>query len=289
MKKVAVSSQSVFDDPLFNPGDSFKQRDSDDCIAPTANTHTPDLVNTLTLSEEESFLSKPKPMQRSIKKKSAPASVDKQSSSASDEQSSQKPKVEKKKVDPLQAATSVFDNDGEDLFLPSSGKKTNTMKQNNFEDDLFGTSSSSSLTSKPAKTGGGSNLRLGTHDSDSDNEINDLGVGAIMEREELDFDMFGKSNVRQFEPMETDDSQSVHQRDKNSAVGKDDLVIESNDILSDFESMLSEGSKKKSTVSSPVVATTTNAAAKAIVVDNSSDIDAYISQQQESEGGGLFD
>mmetsp|Transcript_2635 Transcript_2635/g.4803 ORF Transcript_2635/g.4803 Transcript_2635/m.4803 type:complete len:287 (-) Transcript_2635:266-1126(-) len=286
MKKVAASSQSVFDDPLFNPGDSFKQRDSDDCIAPPAKPRTADLVNTLTISDEESFLSKPKPMQRSIKKKAPPASVDKPTTSTSVEQSSQKPKVEKKKVDPLQA-TSVFDNDGEDLFLPSSGKKTEVPKQKSLEDDLFGTSSSTK--SKPVKAGGGSNLRLGTHDSDSDNEINDLGVGAIMEREELDFDMFGKSNVRQFESMETDDSHVTHQRDKNSAVGKDDLVLESNDILSDFESMLSEGNQKKSTVSSPVVTTTANVTAKAIVVDNSSDIDAYISQQQESDGGGLFD
>lgn len=287
MKKVAVSSQSSFDDPLFNPGDSFKQRDSNDCARPPTKTHTADLVNTLTLSEEESALSKPKPMQRSIKKKPpTTAAADELSSSPSEEQSSQKPKAEKKKLDPLQA-TSVFDNDGEDLFLPSSSKKTDVTKRNNFEDDLFGASLSST---KPMKTGEGSNLRLGTHDSDSDNEINDLGVGAIMEREELDFDMFGKSSVRQYEPMETDESHATHRADKNSAVGKDDLVLESNDILSDFETMLSEGSKKKSSVSSPVVTTTTTSVtANAIVVDNSSDIDAYISQQQESEGGGLFD
>jgi hypothetical protein len=118
-----------------------------------------------------------------------------------------------------------------------------------------------------------------------------------MEREDLDFDMFGKSSVRQYEPMETDD---VNSRKENaiSTVRKDDLILESNDILSDFESLLSDkGASKKSSSTVPLASASTavygsQAAekSKAVVMDNSYDIDAYISQQEEgSGGGGLFD
>ena len=130
-------------------------------------------------------------------------------------------------------------------------------------------------------------------------QIEDLGVGAIMEREELDFDMFGKSNVRQFEPMQREDdeasSNSGQQKTNSTAtstVRKDDLILESNDILSDFESLLSdEGSTKKPTVvsASPSSVSNSKTATSNVVVDNSYDIDAYISQQEESSGGGLFD
>lgn len=137
-------------------------------------------------------------------------------------------------------------------------------------------------------------------------QIEDLGVGAIMEREELDFDMFGKSSVRQYEPMERDESKSGNvQKETNSAatatssVRKDDLILESNDnILSDFESLLSDNNEmgttktKNSTVSSSTntsTAISSDTVATNVVVDNSYDIDAYISQQEEGGGGGLFD
>ena len=102
-------------------------------------------------------------------------------------------------------------------------------------------------------------------------QIEDLGVGAIMEREELDFDMFGKSNVRQFEPMQREDDEAS----SNSGQQKTN----------------SEGSTKKPTVvsASPSSVSNSKTATSNVVVDNSYDIDAYISQQEESSGGGLFD
>lgn len=120
-----------------------------------------------------------------------------------------------------------------------------------------------------------------------------------MEREELDFDMFGKSSVRQYEPMQTGEGDSGPHKESNtsatSSVRKDDLILESNDILSDFESLLSDKgtSKKSATVISPsssTAASSSSSTASANVVVNSSyDIDAYISQQEEDSGGGLFD
>jgi hypothetical protein len=180
MKKVAVStsssSSSVFEDPLFNPGDSFKPRDSDDYIAPSSKQHSSDLVNTLTGPDDDSALSTPKPMQtiRTAKpSQKQRTETEKEQQEQQKEQKDQQPAVtaksskEKKKVDPL-APTSVFDNDGEDLFLPSSNQKKETTSTT-FEDELFGKSTTSQ--SGTIKSGGSKNLRLGAHDSDSDNEV----------------------------------------------------------------------------------------------------------------------
>ena len=121
-------------------------------------------------------------------------------------------------------------------------------------------------------------------------QINDLGVGAILEREELDFDLFGKSKVRQYESLENADT-TKNNEGNMGAVRKDDLVLESSDVLSDFESMLSDKGNSKRTTAASYNSTTTSSStpSKAVVVDSSYDIDAYISQQEESSGGGLFD
>ena len=88
-----------------------------------------------------------------------------------------KPKATEK-TDPLKvSAGSVCEHDGEDLFLPSSGgvkKKT----EPSFEEELFGKSSSSSSQSQEVKMDE-SNLRLGTHDSDSDNEVRGRATGGV--------------------------------------------------------------------------------------------------------------
>lgn len=178
MKKVASSNSSaVFDDPLFNPGESFKTRDSDEYIAPASSKKAvPELVNTLTVSEEDDFLSAPKPMQRNISKPApTPVPVGKEKETPVPQ------KIEAKKTtqksDPLKAK-SVFDNEGEDLFLVgSSGQKKKT--EPNFEEELFGKSLSSNPSELRQVKLGEKNLRLGTHDSDSDNEVSEAMLGVV--------------------------------------------------------------------------------------------------------------
>lgn len=172
MKKVAVSKQSSFDDPLFNPGDSFNVRDSDEYIAPVVSrTSAPELVNTLTASDEDSFLSTPKPMKTNKSKptpipSSVPVVVKEKEKTP---QIVEKPKPTQK-ADPLKAV-SVFENEGEDLFLPSSGGQKKKSEPN-FEEELFGHSSSSPSELREVKLEE-KNLRLGTHDSDRDHEVSE--------------------------------------------------------------------------------------------------------------------
>lgn len=172
MKRVSATTQNVFDDPLFCPGDSFKPSDSDDYVAPLAKPAAVDLVNTLTISDEESFLSKPKPMQT---KKLAPkpvVSVEQQRVEAPAEKPLEDTKAvqKKKNIDPLHSSN--YENDeGENLFLPASGQEK--VDKYDFEEELFGKTASSSSPMQPVKLDG-INLRLGTHDSDSDNEVNDM-------------------------------------------------------------------------------------------------------------------
>jgi hypothetical protein len=174
MKKVSVSKQSVFDDPLFNPGDSFNARDSDEYVAPVAaKTQAPELLNTLTISDEESFLTTAKPMKTS-KPKPTPTSkstpvvpevvVLEKEKSPPPPRKAEKPTVTEK-TDPLKATKSVFESEGEDLFLPSSEQKKK--KEPNFEEELFGQSSLSQSELRDVKlSGSGNNLRLGRSDND---------------------------------------------------------------------------------------------------------------------------
>lgn len=287
MKKVAASKQkqSIFDDPLFNPGESFNKSNTDDYVAPLPQP-SKELLNTLTISDEESLSTITKPMKT---RKMKPQSNQESTSDDGNKPPSVHvaPDVDKplhqERADPLKTAA-VLDTDGEDLFLPGSdvdkSKKSNVMS---FEEELFGKSSASSSELSLVKPSG-KELLVGTHETGDDNKINDLAVGAIMEREELDFDMFGKSKLRQYEPMDT-----TKKGGASGIVGSDDLVLESSDVFSDFESLLSDSGKSKKSTISAVKVSSTSPTSKTVVVDSAYDIDAYISQQEESGGGGLFD
>jgi hypothetical protein len=108
--------------------------------------------------------------------------------------------------------------------------------------------------------------------------LDDLAVGEMLEREELDFDTFGKSNVRQYEPQLAKKTQST--------LYQDDFTLESEDEFNQMESILSEtqSTKKYSNTTS-----TTNKAGPATAIDiNSFDINAYISQQESDNDVSLF-
>lgn len=302
MKKVGTSkvTTSVFDDPLLNLGSSFNnQTDSDNYVA---TSNKPSEI-ALTSGDDDLGIFSPS-INRTIKtsrtRKDAPTvsttnplevsnSTPTSTFGAIPEPSKVQPVEESKpKTNPLNTKRVDPISDGDDLFLPSSGAKKGPQKKSNLEEELFGTSAPSRSSNK--------NLRVGGHDSDSENEFADLGVGAIIEREELDFDMFGKSHVRQYESSPATSAASEGNTSKqqgtskNSAIRKDDLVLESSDVLSDFESFVSgkENAKKVSS-SSGASDFLSRTEVKSVTVDSSYDIDAYISQQEESSGGGLFD
>ena len=108
-----------------------------------------------------------------------------------------------------------------------------------------------------------------------------MGVSNIMEREVLDFDLFGKSNVRQLDGADPSHAAPIYQ---------EDLRLESEDEFAAMEAVLNSSSTSYS-VSKAATSTFASEEKKQTAYDasNLSDIDAYISQQQGSEEVSLFD
>lgn len=283
MKKVAVSKETVFDDPLFNPGDSFQETSNFEKPAPetfSKESHEPEVLTAPVVSRKQvtpnaNISSRDKVTSTTTPFSKFPVNANK--NEIAKESCSHLPKTTTKSAQ----ISSLQDEHDDDLFLPRK-EKPRTDKKEIFEEELFGHPISSGLHSDAVS---GKNLRLGTHDSDSDNEIDDLGVGAIMERENLDFDMFGKSNIRQYEQRKSSDGNTA---DKTGKIRKDDLELESTDVLDEFESFVSL--KEDKTPRAPISSSNSlsNNESSSVVLDSSHDIDAYISQQEESSGG-LFD
>lgn len=113
--------------------------------------------------------------------------------------------------------------------------------------------------------------------------MDDLGVSNIMEREVLDFDLFGKSNVRQLEGADPSPAAPIYQ---------EDLRLESEDEFAAMEAVLNSSSTSYSASKAATSSTFASEEEKkqtAFDASNLSDIDAYISQQQGSEEVSLFD
>ncbi len=107
--------------------------------------------------------------------------------------------------------------------------------------------------------------------------MDDLAVGSILEREELDFAMFGRSKVRQYE--------SKPPSKPNPTLYQEDFTLQSEDDLNQMESILNRSdnynpSRKAGSSSAPK--------ARSLDVDNL-DFNAYISQQENDSNVSLFD
>jgi hypothetical protein len=108
--------------------------------------------------------------------------------------------------------------------------------------------------------------------------LDDLAVGEMLEREELDFETFGKSNVRQYEPQLAKKTQST--------LYQDDFTLESEDDFNQMESVLSQ---TQSTTKYSTKSATSNKTGPSAAIDiNSFDINAYISQQENDNNVSLF-
>lgn len=107
-----------------------------------------------------------------------------------------------------------------------------------------------------------------------------MAVGRILEREELDFETFGRSNVRQYEPAKPVKS--------NPTLYQDDFILQDEDEFNQMESVLS-GKKSSGYESKPKYSANKSSSITSTTIDvDSLDINAYISQQ-ENNSGGLFD
>lgn len=100
----------------------------------------------------------------------------------------------------------------------------------------------------------------------------------MLEREELDFDMFGRSNVKQYQAQPVSKSKAT--------LYQEDFSIQSEDEFNQMESILNESQSTKkyssaSTKSSKTVSSTD-------IDINSFDINAYISQQENDNNVSLF-
>jgi hypothetical protein len=109
--------------------------------------------------------------------------------------------------------------------------------------------------------------------------LDDLAVGGILEREELDFNMFGRSNVKQY-----DTPQPVNP--SKPTLYQDDFTLETEDEFNEMESILNQtqSSKKYSTA----IKTSTKTDSSSSIDINSFDINAYISQQESDNNVSLF-
>ena len=175
MKKVSSTKDSVFDDPLFNPGESYKS-DESDYVAPRKQPPSNELLNTLAVSEEESLSSIAKPLKLKVNMRKPPSKdesvVGTEKETGVFERKNQPTAatedvlVNKVTVDPLK--TSVFEKDGVDLFLPDDNIVSSKKKSDlSLEEELFGKSSSSSSSEMRSVKTGGSELRIGGHDNES--------------------------------------------------------------------------------------------------------------------------
>ena len=110
-------------------------------------------------------------------------------------------------------------------------------------------------------------------------QVDDLAVADIMEREDLDFDLFGKSNVRQFDGAPSAPAQKVYQ---------EDLRLHSDDDFAAMEAALSS-STPQGHVSGSRRAPAAVEEKRETLDTSTLDINAYIMQQESDGNVSLFD
>lgn len=182
---------------------------------------------------------------------------------------------------PVKAApASVFES-GDDIFLrvPKKSAEENP-------DDIFGSATAlgelrQTNRSQTART---AHVYGGGEDSEDDDKLDDLAVGSLLEREELDFAMFGKSNVRQYD--------AVPPTSARPKIYKEDYTVQSEDMLNEMESLLVDsGNAMRYTQQRKTEPSFSSASAAPTTVDvdiNAFDINAYINQQEEDSNVSLF-
>lgn len=193
----------------------------------------------------------------------------------------------KPKDDILAAATISTEVKIDDNSIFAS-KQTNDERNVKSSDDIF---AGVKRTPIPA---GNSLGKVNINGFADDEKIDDLTVGKILDKEdELDFNLFGKSNVIQAR------SQGVALHQVKTAVNsitKNDLEVASEDVLEKMAAVTIE--KEKTPISSvfaaTAAATTTtieppSPTIASVNVNSLGDIDAYIASESASGGGGLFD
>ncbi|CAE7780727.1 unnamed protein product [Symbiodinium microadriaticum] len=251
--------------------------------------HTHNLKNTLT--GDEDFM-KFEPKVQTRKQERAPkrnpastASPDSTSGSTAattavaESAPSPKPIEPKKPTGP----TSVFESE-DDIFLKKDDIRMSASAQISLEEELFGPSAApmgtvSSMASASSQKG--SRGRFGAYEDELDEKFDDLGVADIMEREELDFDLFGKSNVRQMEG-------HVATSQPAPKVYQEDLRLQSEDDLAAMEAVLNSPTPAAAASRSPEAAA--EQSQKQLAFDASNlDINAYIMQQESDSSVSLFD
>jgi hypothetical protein len=135
--------------------------------------------------------------------------------------------------------------------------------------------------------------------------LDDLAVGSLLEREELDFAMFGKSNVPHpsidvffiktnlsslfLQVRQYDAAPPTSARPK---IYKEDYTVQSEDMLNEMESILVDsGNAMRYTQQRKTEPSFSAASAAPTTVDvdiNAFDINAYINQQEEDSNVSLF-
>lgn len=188
--------------------------------------------------------------------------------------------------DLLASTASKPNKDLDDLFSGSTAKS----KDYNMEDSLFGgydpkkpVKKDDDISKLRMGSAGGStevksiNIR-GTKNDEEESTLQDLAVSKLLEREEdLDFDTFGKVKM----------DNNVHIT-KTIKKNKDVFDLGSEDYLNELEAVANKRDTTTSSTTSSKPKVVAVQAAKEIDM-SSLDLDAYISAQQASSGGGLFD
>lgn len=275
----------VGDDPLssmlFAP-----EPEEEKPIPEPRKPHTKNLQNSLSESSSDfmTFDAKPQNITRvqaknySNSSNSSVAAQSKSSQTTADAVSPDViPTVQKKPNGPA----SVFES-GDDIFLKSGDTGISASAQQSLEDELFGPSATplGSISSSSASTHRAGLGRFNTaYEDEYEEKLDDLGVSNIMEREELDFDLFGKSKVRQLDALS--DTPTTAPK-----IYQEDLTLQSEDEFAAMEAVLSTSSVTKPSF---IGATETRAIPTAYVDTSTLDINAYIMQQESDSGAGLFD
>lgn len=171
-----------------------------------------------------------------------------------------------------------------DFLTTSGGLFTNESAKGGGknEDDLFNIMSSVSPSNKTQVLP--SSVRVVANENDDN--FADLSVGRILEREELDFDMFGKSDIRQ-------SANGAPQPPKSSTAGngrREDLSVVSGDVLSDFDSIFSPPAVTSKPKKQAAKSAVDESAPPSMLVDSDAlDIDSYINSQfQDESSASLF-
>jgi hypothetical protein len=279
----------VGDDPLssmlFGPEPEVEETVE---IKEPRKPHTKNLKNTLSGNNDDfmKFEAKPQNFGRTNTKSTA---NDSKSSSVPSSRASAPiipepaPVVQKKPTGP----TSVFES-GDDVFLKSGDAGgISAASQRSLEEELFGPSATplGSISSSAASAQrAGLGRFTASYEDDYEGKLDDLGVSNIMEREELDFDLFGKSKVRQLDapPEALAPAPKIYQ---------EDLTLQSEDEFAAMEAVLNASASMASLsfVSAAGSDSHLFVGAGAALDASTMDINAYIMQQESEGGAGLFD